>query len=238
MIAKVDLRNLRRLWPIVRSHKWVLIGAVSLTPVGAGFNLLWPLVTKFIIDDCILAKRARLLLLACGFTVGLLAIGQLTSFASGYLTSLFTNRFMFQLRRRLFSKLQDLDVGYFVKRSKGDLLSRLNSDVGSVRTLVSTPAMSILSQVGTVIGTVGVAFALDWRITLAAMAATPFYLIVSVKSRHVFRSLGTKSRSQAGLLMSFLDEALSSMRLTKGLAREDEQMRRYDIAARAHDRSD
>ncbi len=131
------------------------------------------------------------------------------------------------LRRRLFSKLCELDVGYFVRRSKGDLLSRLNADVASVQTLASTPAVSILSNVGTVVGTMGVAFALDWQITLAAMVATPFYLIVSVKSRHVFRSLGLKSRSQAGLLMSFFEEALSSVRLTKGLAREQEQLRRY-----------
>jgi len=127
---------------MVRSHKWALIGAVSLTLVGTGFGLLWPLVTKFIIDDCIQARRPRLLLHACAFTLGLLAVGQITSFGSGYLTSLFTNRFMFQLRRRVFSKLQELDVGYFVRRNRGDLLSRLNSDVASVQTLVSTPAMS------------------------------------------------------------------------------------------------
>jgi ABC-type multidrug transport system fused ATPase/permease subunit len=61
----------------------------------------------------------------------------------------------------------------------GDLLSRMNNDVGGIEDVVSQTVFGLVANVVTLAATLALMLALDWRLTVAALVLMPLVLIPS-----------------------------------------------------------
>src|ERR1700730_17450794 len=105
---------------------------------GAGLGLVPALVTKALIDFLAhphggFSQLVLIVTAGLAATVGAGLVGVLQS----YLTTSISQGIMFDLRRQLFGRLMQQSVGFFTSSRTGDLLSRMNNDVGGVEDVIA-----------------------------------------------------------------------------------------------------
>ena len=103
-------RSLRRLIPFVSPFFRRLILVFLLSLFGTILGLLWPLFTKILIDNVLLAKNLRLLFVLSGIMVVATALGYGIGALNRYYYTQLTARILFALRQHLFAHLQALSL--------------------------------------------------------------------------------------------------------------------------------
>ena len=97
---------------------------------------------------------------------------------------------IYDLRVSLFSHLQRMSLRFFTNTKSGELMSRLNNDVVNAQTAISDTIVGIITQAVQLIATLGVMFALEWRLTILGVMVFPLFILAA-------RSIGTKLREIA-----------------------------------------
>ena len=117
-----------------------------------------------------------LLVIALAY-VGLTLLGGLISFGDDYLAAWIGERFLLNLRTRVFAHVQGLSLHALDRRRLGDLLSRLTSDIQAIESFV-------LAGIGDAIGALvrivifgGLLFYLDWRLAIVSLVIAPAVLL-------------------------------------------------------------
>src|SRR5213592_1045218 len=175
-------RAVARLRTFVLPH-WPAIGFALLLMLGeAAMDLLkpWPLKVTF---DIILKQQnlaGKTLYLLLGVSAVVVAIAVFEGLL-GYLAAYYLNRagrtVVFDLRTALFDHIQRLSLQYHDRRSAGDLMTRVTSDVRGLKDAMTESVAEILHSVIFVIGMGAVLLWLDWRLTLVFVATVPILLV-------------------------------------------------------------
>ena len=86
----------------------------------------------------------------------------------------------------------------------------------------------------TLVGMIGVMFYLNWRFTLIALSVAPVLFLVVYSYTRRIKSASRAVRKQEGLLLSIVEEVLTSIRVVKAFAREDYEQQRFDTESLAN----
>ena len=142
----------------------------------------------------------------------------LVLYSVGYLFQLSPKRIMgatgekvaYNLRMKLFDKIELIGSSFIQENSKGQILSRLNNDVMNIREFVSSRISEIFAQIISIILVIVLMFMTDVRLCLVYLAILPIHAIC-------FYICGVKSRThydghqkQLGRLMSYFERGLSN----------------------------
>ena len=203
----------------------------------------WPL--KIVLDNVIARKNShgwlfalirqtagtephQILLFAC-VAVGLIALlDAVCTYSEKYITTSVGQWVTHDLRRTLYAHVQRLSLAYHEHSQTGDLISRVTSDIDSVQTFIVSGLLSILVDVLTLVGMIGVMFYINWRFTLVALAVVPIlFAIVYTYTRRV-KKASREVRKHEGRLLSVVQEVLGSIRVVKAFARENYEVQRLE----------
>ncbi len=119
------------------------------------------------------------------------------------------------LRNALYNKITTLPIGFFSKQKKGDLISRLTSDLeeiewsvlSSLQMLVKDPLMVIFCFATLIIA--------SWKLLLLALVIMPVAFFFIKKVGDSLKRNSTKAQSRMGSLLSLSEEAIGGLRLIK-----------------------
>jgi ATP-binding cassette subfamily B protein len=207
-------------------------GAVALATIclSAAVGLVPALLAKRLIDH-LTAPNPRFSYVAAVVVAALAAsvLGGLVAVAQSYLRVSISQGIMFDLRRQLFERLLGQSVAFFTRSRTGDVMSRINNDVGRIDDVVSDTIFGLLRNAIVVASTLAFMVYLDWRLTLVALAGVP---IAVVPSRWIGRaSYRAHQRTQGKLaeMSAYLQEVLgiSGILLTKAFAKERVERGRF-----------
>ena len=191
-----DRDVLRRAWGLTRPYRGRLLGFLLLVVAAAGAAALPPLLVREAIDRAIPNRDAELLWL---LFAGMVAIGLIVagiSMVERWLSSSIGENLILDLRTMLYRHVQSMPLAFFTRTQTGSLITRLNNDViGAQRALTGTLG-GIVDNLISVSVTLSVMFALEWRVTLLAVALLPLFII---PARIVGRRLQVLSREGMAL---------------------------------------
>ena len=140
-------------------------------------NLIPPLLTRNLIDYALPQGNAvRLTLLALGMIIvallsGLLGVGQ------RFLSAIIGEGVIYDLRVALYGHLQHMSLRFFTHTKTGELMSRLNNDVGGAQRAVTGTFVDLVTNVVTLVSVLAIMLRLEWRLTLLAVVVLPLFLI-------------------------------------------------------------
>ncbi len=146
-----------------------------------------------------------------------------------YLTTSISQGIMFDLRRQLFGRLMQQSVGFFTSSRTGDLLSRMNNDVGGIQDVISDTVFGFVASLVVAVSTLAVMLSLSWQLTLAALALMP---LVLVPGRYVGRAnylARRRVQEKLGEASAYMQEVLgiSGILLVKAFTKERVEERRF-----------
>jgi len=140
-------------------------------------NLVPPLLTRDLIDRTLPQRNfSRLTLLALGMITvpllsGLLGVGQ------RFLSAFIGEGMIYDLRVAIYNHLQHMSLRFFTHTKTGELMSRLNNDVGGAQRAVTGTFVDIVTNSFTLATTLAIMLRLEWRLTLLAIVVLPLFLI-------------------------------------------------------------
>src|SRR5881409_4414200 len=167
------MKTVWRVFAYLKRYPWMAAGTLSCAILTTLMVIVFPSVTKWIINDVVRAQRPdkllRLILLA--------AVAFLLQHVFNALRIILNNTFeqkvIFDLRSDLYSHIQLLPLRWFDNRATGDLMTRVIEDVNSVeRVLIDGIEQSVTAMLQVVI-VLGMMFYLRVSLTLVALASLP-----------------------------------------------------------------
>ena len=204
-----------------------LVPVVVLSLASTVTSLLVPLLSRALIDDALLAGDSAMLVRIVAAFVGLTALGFLLNVASGLRYTRVSAEILFDMRLDLYRHLQRLSPRFYARTRMGDIVSRLNNDIGEIQRVAAEAALAWIGNILFLAGAVGMMIWLDARLFLAGLAVLPLSIWALVLYRRRLERRVAVFRERSADIGSFLIETLSAMRLVVTSNAQDREAGRF-----------
>src|SRR3989441_2584596 len=236
--------------PLLRPFRKQLCWAALAMVLDAFLTVFRPWPLKVVIDRVLSHKPSRVPFLhawldSAPFSrmeilYGACAATLLIAVLTGVLTYYFTRtmgavgqHFVFTIRRDLFAHLQRLSLRFHNCQRRGDLITRLTTDIQAIQDLTANGIIVLGSNAFLIAGMLVLMFWLNWQFALAALSVTPLLFWVVFRYTRRIRVAARQARANTGLLASLAQETLSSIQIVQGLAQEEQQDDRFRAQSRS-----
>ena len=175
--------------------------------------------------------RGTLILLALGFLGASLMRG-LFEFGRTYTSDSLSQKVSYDVRNRLYDKLQHLSFAYHDKEHTGTLMSKATADVEAVRRFVMMGLVRSVDVALLILVSVFILFFLNWELALISLAFLPFLVLRSSLVVANMRRVWLRVQEIMGQQVTILQENLSGIHVVKAFAAEAYETRKYASKAR------
>ncbi|HEY2614432.1 MAG TPA: ABC transporter ATP-binding protein, partial [Chthoniobacterales bacterium] len=227
------MRTVWRVFSYLRRYPWMAAGTLACAVLSTLMIIVFPAVTKFIIDDVIAGHRPNLLLPAVGIALLAFFLQDLLDGLRILLNNSFEQKVIFDLRSDLFQHIELLPLRWFDNRATGDLITRVVEDVNAVeRVLIDGIEQGVVAvlQVAIVTGTL---FYLNGRLAWCALAPVPLLAAGALAYTLTGPSRYRPQRRAASALNALLLDDLAGIRQIKSFVREEQEHARFNRASDA-----
>ena len=221
--------SLPRVLKYIGRYKILMAVSAILAIVIVGLTLYVPILIGEAIDliipgDVKLSDIFRLLAVA-GIMVAITAVAQ---WIMSNINNIITYNVVRDMRNDAFEKLERLPLSYIDTHPKGDIVSRVISDVDSFADGLLLGFTQLFTGVLTIVGTLVFMLVLDWKIALVVVLLTPLSLFIA-------RFIGKKTGSMFTLLSktngeqtAYIDEMLKNQKVVVAFSHTDEAIEKFD----------
>jgi ATP-binding cassette subfamily B protein len=216
------------MYQAIRPHWRPLAIAFVLLSLTAALNVVPPALLQWAIDGPISTGDTTdllpITLLYGGTAVGMFIIQYIYT----YFLQKAGQRALSDMRTNLFNRIITQDQAFFHRNPVGDLVTRLTSDVDTLSALLSTSAVTIITEAATLIVVVIVMFSINWKLALLVVAILPILVIVTRYFSGRVRSSSTGERTALARVSSYLNEQLQGVPVIQVFGAQQSSQARFD----------
>ena len=227
---KSNQNTIRRVLQLIRPYTPLVILTLILALITVVTTLLAPVLTGNAVDMILgpgavdFAGLGKLALEIAG-TILCTAVAQ-------WLMNVVNNRITFQvvrdMRVRAFEQMELLPLKYMDAHRPGDAISRITTDVEQFSDGLLMGFTQLFTGVLTILGTLGVMLAIDWRIALVVVALTPLSIFVArFIATHTYSMFKVQSETRAEMT-SLVEELVGNEHLVRAFGYESRAEERFD----------
>lgn len=227
------LQPLRRLLPFVLRYPWRLTLTVGFLLVAAIASLAIPLLAGNIIDQGFLTSNLDMVARYGGLVILIAAVMAFASGARFYFISIVGEKVLADLREAVFDHLLTLDATFFDTHRVGELTSRLNGDVSTIRNAVGSSLSLALRGIVTITGAVVLMAFTSPFLTLAVVVLVPLIIVPIVVIGRRLRGMSRRTQDALADMSAMATESLSSTKTIKSFVHEHAQGMEYRRRSRA-----
>src|SRR5262245_41909006 len=199
------LRIARYLLPAWRPSLLIL-GCIVVTSL---LGLIPPLLIREIVDRAIPLRETALLNWLVAGMIAIPPVSGLIGVWQNRLVTVVSQATMLELREQIYARMLKQSLRFFTNTKSGDILSRIQNDVGGVQGVVSGTLVSLASNGLVVVTTLVVIFRIDWLLAVVAVGVLPAFILPTRRVGQVRSRLSGKTQEKLGEMTSHLQETLS-----------------------------
>ena len=227
---KISGKLLKRILSYLKPYVFQFVLVFLALAASAVLGLMPSVVTGKIVDEIISPERTMShLVKLLAFAFGVLASSQIISVLEQYINSWISQMIIRDMRNQMYDHLQHMPHSFFASEKQGDIITRMDSDINGVSSVISGTLTSVVSNALTIITSLFYLFYTDWRLALVGMAIIPM-LILPTKAVGKRRwSLLTISQEKNDELNQHINETLSvsGSMLVKLFTREKKEFEKF-----------
>jgi subfamily B ATP-binding cassette protein MsbA len=153
--------------------------------------------------------------IVCGVIILSVLLGNLFRYLSERVMENMRIHTLLNLRKRVFENVMNLHVGYFSNQRKGDIISKISSDVQVVQYSVTATLQVVLKEPLQLIAYIFMLFAISYKLTIFSLLVIPVSAFFIAKIVKRLKTQATQAQHLYGVMISYLDEALSGIKIIK-----------------------
>ena len=151
----------------------------------------------------------------------------LFGFIRAWLFTLAGERVVARVRKELYAKVIQQEIGFFDGQRTGELMNRLAQDTGLIQTSVTVNVSMALRFGLQAVGSLVLLFLTSWKLTLLMLLVVPFVAIASVFFARAVRGLSRQTQDALAQASEVAEETLSNVRTVRSFVREAQETDRY-----------
>jgi subfamily B ATP-binding cassette protein MsbA len=217
-----------RLFPLLRPYVWPYFSlAIFLMLAYGATDGIIPFLVQRIMDDVFGKRNEAVLAYLPWIIILVFAVRGLLSFGQSYLTDYVGLRIINDVRNRMHQHLQTLSVSFYFRHPTGTLVTRLNSDVMLLRSLLTDALASLLRDATSLVVLVSVAFYKDWVLASIAFFVFPASVLPVVRLSANIKRFTRRGQISTGALTVLLQESIQGNRIVKAFGMERYENERF-----------
>jgi len=214
-------KTTRRLLTYLKPYWKRLLVVATLSIVGTLCSLAGPILIGRTIDEYIVVANLD----GLSSLVILIALVYITSGLAGVIQGQIMvtigQRFVAELRSRLFSHIQTLSMAYHDHHPVGDLMSRVSNDTDAINQAISNGLIEFTANVLLLGGIMIAMFALNWQLALGTATLLPIMLGITAWVTQYSRKAFREVQTNLGNLNGVMEENIAGIRVVKAFAHEE-----------------
>lgn len=222
-----SLQPLRQLWPFIARYPWRFSLTIAFLLISTISTLIIPAIAGKVIDKGFVEKNLDQI---AGYGWLIIAVALIMAVASAarfYSVSILGERVLTDLRRSAFDHLLKLDTTFYDLHRVGELTSRLNGDVATIRGAIGSSLSLTLRGLVTIIGAVVLMFLTSWYLALAVVVVAPATIIPVIVIGRRLRRMSRRTQDALAELSAMATESLSANKTVKSFVQEPVQSQVY-----------
>ncbi len=225
-----DLRRaLRFIVPYWRRLTLVLVVCM----ISTALSLALPLLSRDFFDHALLGRDINSLTRVALLFAGITILSFILNIVSGLRYTRVSADILFDMRLEMYRHLQRLSPRFYAKARLGDIMSRINNDVGEIQRIAAETALAWVGNVLFLVGTTAMLAWLDWRLFLLTAAAAPLGLWSLVHYRRRLEGEVQTLRQRSAEIGSFLIETVQAVKLVVTSNAQEREAARFGDKNRA-----
>ncbi len=225
--------SLRRAFAFLAPYWRRLSLVMGISLVSTGLSLVTPYLSKDLVDQALIGRNLAALWRIVGLFALLGLVGYVLNVVSGLRYTRVSAAILFDMRLAVYGHLQQLSPRFYARTRMGDIVSRINSDIGEIQRVAAEAALAWVGNVLFLVGCVVMLVWLDWRLALLTAAVMPISLWLLVRYRARLEARVADLRQRSADIGSFLIETLQASTL---IVTSNAQQRERSRFARLNDR--
>ena len=188
------------------------------------------IITGRIVDQALVGSDMGLLIKLICLAFLTLAGSQVIGVLESYISAWISQQIIYDMRNEMYRHLQYMAHSFFTTEKQGDIITRMNSDISGVSSVVSGTLTSIVSNVLTVITTLVALFGMSWQLAIVGICIIPLLILPTRSAGRTRYELATQSQEKHDEMNDLVNETLSvsGSLLIKLFTREKQEYARFE----------
>lgn len=215
------------IWQFVKVYRFKMLLAFLLATSVALLNMVNPYVNGMIVDKVIGEGKTRLLTELVLYIVGATLLKSIIRFIYQFTFESVSQKVIYNIREKIYSRMQAMDFEFFDKTKTGDIMSRMTGDLEAVRHFTAWVVFAAFFNTLTFVVVMIILFSLNATLTLMLLGVAPIIGFLTYKLAHVVKPAFGAIREQFSKLNSVVQENISGNRVVKAFTRENYEIGKF-----------
>ena len=228
-MPKVSGSLIRRILSYLKPYWFQFLLVFAAILLSAVLGLLPSIITGRIVDEALVGKNMSLLIRLLLMAFVTLAGSQVISVLESYINAWISQRIIFDMKNQMFDHLQHMPHAFFTSEKQGDIITRMNTDIAGVSSVISGTLSSIVSNIVTVGTTLVALFTMSWKLALVGIVVIPLLVIPTRSVGKTRWKILSDSQAKNDEMNQMVNETLSvsGSLLVKLFTREEREYERF-----------
>lgn len=134
------------------------------------------------------------------------------------------------MRRDIFTHMQDLSCSFYDKNRTGVLMSRITSDLFEITELAHHGPENVIICSLTIVGSLAVMYTIEWRLALVLTVVLPVCLWFTLSQRIRMKKANIEVKKKTAEIYAAIESSISGIRTAKAFANEQQESDKFDQA--------
>lgn len=222
-IVKLDFGEILKLKKYIKKYYILIILNILLATMSSLVSSAPIALIKRLFDKGISGKSEKDILYAAGAMIMLAAIGAILMYWNTIFSTVISSSIYKDIVTDIYNKIQTLDIEYFSGKKIGDMMTRTMTDPSNINSII-LEVFNMIPEVIKLVLCLGIAFYIDFDLTLGVMIVTPILIITVRKYAKRLKRSGKQRQEALDSLNSKLQETLSGIRVIRAFATEKHEI--------------
>ncbi len=231
-----------RLFGLLKTYWKAAVLSFLFLIISTGFSLVTPELLKRAIDmgtsidpatKQVTVNQTILWYMGLGIVAAQI-LRAVTVFGQNYMSAYIGQKVAFDLRNRIYDRIQRLSFAFHDKAQTGQLMSRATQDVEAVQTFVSMGSIRILYIAVTFFGILGILLWMNWSLAIVSLICIPPVAFLAIRMSNTLRPIWTRVQQELASMTIVLQENLSGMRVVKAFSKAQREINKFEKEARKY----
>ena len=145
-----------------------------------------------------------------------------------------SNKVLLTIREELYVHIQKLSFSFFDSRPTGKILARLIGDVNSLKDMLSDSVTTLIPDLLTVVGVIGIMMVKNVKLAMAALLTLPFMAAGMFLIQMLSHKAWQVYRKKSANISAFVHEEMSGMRIVQSFRAEEESRENFETLLKEH----
>lgn len=226
---KVTGKLLKRIFGWLKPYwKQLLVVFIAIC-ISSVFSLLPAVLTGRIIDEGLIGRNLKQLIILICFSLGVTLGANLIGVLESYMNTWIAQHITFDMRNKMYRHLQQMSQKFFTSNNQGDIVTRMTSDIGGVQQIITGTLTQIFSNVITLVVALVAMYQKNWMLATLGVLVIPLFVIPTRSAGKTRWSLTRDAQACNDEVNGILNETLSvsGQLLVKLFGKEDVEYDRY-----------